>query len=39
MFVQASPEEWGENMEAEQLQGGSFLDPDQINVSHGLILS
>lgn len=29
--VKASPEEWGESLETEQLRGGSFLEQDQIN--------
>ena len=28
--VKASPEDWGESLEAEQLRGGSFLDQDQV---------
>ena len=28
--VKASPEEWGETLEQEQLRGGSFLEQDQI---------
>ena len=28
--IKASPEEWGETLEAEQLRGGSFLEQDQI---------
>lgn len=29
--VKASPEEWGETLENEQLRGGSFLEQDQVN--------
>jgi GTPase SAR1 family protein len=29
--VKASPEEWGESLETEQLRGGSFLDQEQVN--------
>ena len=32
--VRASPDEWGETLEGEQLRGGSFLDHDQIQVRH-----
>ena len=28
--VKASPEEWGETLESEQLRGGSFLENDQV---------
>jgi hypothetical protein len=30
--VRASPDEWGETLEGEQLRGGSFLEQDQIQV-------
>merc|ERR1711871_1528723 len=29
--VKASPEEWGETLEQEQLRGGSFLEQDQVS--------
>jgi GTPase SAR1 family protein len=29
--VKASPDEWGETLDAEQLRGGSFLEQDQVN--------
>jgi hypothetical protein len=33
--VRASPDEWGETLEGEQLRGGSFLEQDQIQVGDG----
>lgn len=33
--MRASPDEWGETLEGEQLRGGSFLEQDQIQVGGG----
>lgn len=33
--MRASPDEWGETLEGEQLRGGSFLEQDQIQVGDG----
>ena len=35
--VRASPDEWGETLEGEQLRGGSFLEQDQIQVSYEVV--
>ena len=38
MTMQASAEDWGETLDAEQLRGGAFLEQDQSQVMHHIIV-